>query len=1095
MFRKSPHSNRISSLKSTLKVVFATFFLSLVASKSVFAETTELRLNVLAPGSDPSEQIPVPDTGFASVSDSGISLSIIAIILAVVLAAVVAFVFFYLHRRRQQKDLKQAENKVYTLDRKPVSEAVSDSVKKAGPRATLALVGLLTAGLAMSMFQPAQPAKADAFNQDDKIGITTGGSLPLNAVLDETLGAFIYTTDHVSVNGATNNGYDLYMTSSRTGSGGNYLYLNGDATSEHFLLPTDGSRSVPGVLEDNAWGYTISSNNPSASDSVWIAVPTTEDGHQLREASGSATPAGDSINVTYGFKVSADATLGTYLGSVTYTAIANYLPYTLTLQTQNDTTLTVTRTASPRGGNLGILASGDTILHGDTLSIAATSPIGFSTPIIKINGEVAAEGTYTVVGNTTIVSSANVQDFRLTTSAGNGVTIGVTRTSSPYGNASTGPLTNGDKLYYHDVIQITFTPVESYNIVLHTVNGESFTSGELLTVERDISVRATASTITYNITYSCNGATGNPEVQVKEHNQPVNLYAETVCSNPGYSFLEWNTAADGSGDSYSAGSSYTENAELTLYAKWGIIGYPLKATVGTYTHLTIERLESPYGNASTGVIVPPTVVYHGDVLRITATVDTGYDAPEITYSTTNNSNDFHPLESDTYTINNSPLYLKVKTNVVEYNITYNCNGGSGGVPAQFKVTNESIVIADNDPNAGGCVNENGVFNTWNTSSDGTGVDYDPGTTYSDNADLTLYAKWDMIVVYTLKYNNNGGEGETPADEPSSEETSARTYTFTNLQEAVIPYRENYSFRGWATNPNAVEPEAVPGGEFVARNASHDVTLYAVWQAVVGFPSSLTTMQDMTDSICDAVTTPTKWDISLGEEYSFTVGQDTKTEIIPDMSKVYGVQMKSLTDTRDTKTYTIAKLADGRCWMTQNLALGGSSSITLTPANSDVSSNFTIPAAQNTGSTDWSQNVDTLHIYQNAETYYGNYYNWYTATAGTGTASLEENAVAQDSICPKGWNLPSRAEQRTLVDSYKLNYTGGADIAANAPIYLVKSGQYLSGESIKGVVGYYWSSTAKNQPQGYVMVLGGTNVEVTGWNKFFGYSVRCVATSN
>jgi len=48
----------------------------------------------------------------------------------------------------------------------------------------------------------------------------------------------------------------------------------------------------------------------------------------------------------------------------------------------------------------------------------------------------------------------------------------------------------------------------------------------------------------------------------------------------GFTFTGWNTAADGSGTSYAAGSNYTANAALTLYAKWGTWA---SATGGTVT--------------------------------------------------------------------------------------------------------------------------------------------------------------------------------------------------------------------------------------------------------------------------------------------------------------------------------------------------------------------------------------------------------------------------------------------------------------------------------------------------------------------------------
>ena len=49
---------------------------------------------------------------------------------------------------------------------------------------------------------------------------------------------------------------------------------------------------------------------------------------------------------------------------------------------------------------------------------------------------------------------------------------------------------------------------------------------------------------------------------------------------------------------------------------------------------------------------------------------------------------------------------------------------------------------------------------------------------------------------------------------------------------------------------------------------------------------------------------------------------------------------TLTDKRDNNTYTIAKLPDNNCWMTQNLRL--SSGRTLTPEDSNVTSNWSFP---------------------------------------------------------------------------------------------------------------------------------------------------------
>ena len=72
----------------------------------------------------------------------------------------------------------------------------------------------------------------------------------------------------------------------------------------------------------------------------------------------------------------------------------------------------------------------------------------------------------------------------------------------------------------------------------------------------------------------------------------------------------------------------------------------------------------------------------------------------------------------------------------------------------------------------------------------------------------------------------------------------------------------------------------------------------------------------------------------------------------------------LTDARDQKQYWVAKLADGNCWMTQNLDLdlgvkdGDTDTTVLTPADSDVSNNWTPLRSTEPAGTITSANTNT-----------------------------------------------------------------------------------------------------------------------------------------
>ncbi len=87
-------------------------------------------------------------------------------------------------------------------------------------------------------------------------------------------------------------------------------------------------------------------------------------------------------------------------------------------------------------------------------------------------------------------------------------------------------------------------------------------------ISRDITVQCVESAAAfYTVTYDANGGTGAPSAQEKE--EDVNLVlSNTVPTRDGCTFKCWNTAADGSGDSYAAGATYTANAAATLYAQW-----------------------------------------------------------------------------------------------------------------------------------------------------------------------------------------------------------------------------------------------------------------------------------------------------------------------------------------------------------------------------------------------------------------------------------------------------------------------------------------------------------------------------------------------
>ena len=72
-----------------------------------------------------------------------------------------------------------------------------------------------------------------------------------------------------------------------------------------------------------------------------------------------------------------------------------------------------------------------------------------------------------------------------------------------------------------------------------------------------------------NVAYNLNGGTGTtPDTEECITGNSITTAASTGFSRPGYTFVCWNTKADGKGTNVNAESSYTVNAATTLYAKW-----------------------------------------------------------------------------------------------------------------------------------------------------------------------------------------------------------------------------------------------------------------------------------------------------------------------------------------------------------------------------------------------------------------------------------------------------------------------------------------------------------------------------------------------
>ena len=228
----------------------------------------------------------------------------------------------------------------------------------------------------------------------------------------------------------------------------------------------------------------------------------------------------------------------------------------------------------------------------------------------------------------------------------------------------------------------------------------------------------------------------------------------------------------------------------------------------------------------------------------------------------------------------------------------------------------------------------------------------------------------------------------------------------------------------------------------------------------------------------AATDPTESDlnVTLYAQWGQVFGKDTLQGFaLTDCQQQASSSKVTLKDARDDNTYT-ARYINGACWMTQNLRLSGGR--TLTPADSDVTSNWTFPSTPLEGS---SYSYTDPQVTISSNTSYGGYYNFCAASAGD-NCSDSDSSNSTNSICPAGWDLPTIDQFRGITNQ----------ASAFSPVY---SGYYNNGSLYgTGSLGYWWSATAYNSYYQYSLVYYSGSLNASYYYKHYGLSVRCVRSS-
>ena len=317
--------------------------------------------------------------------------------------------------------------------------------------------------------------------------------------------------------------------------------------------------------------------------------------------------------------------------------------------------------------------------------------------------------------------------------------------------------------------------------------------------------------------YYGNGATGGSTAQQEGRTGDVIDTRANGFTRDGYTFVEWNTKPDGTGDHYGKGTNGI--------AKWTMLpaGNDLYA-IWQANPANIQYRDDWGATGST----PDTTGVTGQNVTI---AQNGFTRPGYTFTGWARDRRTNPSiqPGSRYTLTPGTTTLWAQWQADPAHLIYNSNSGSTSQTRRTDGTVDQTVTVIANP----FTRPGYTFTGWNTQADGRGKAYTAGNGFRLAADpksnpantSVLYAQWRINRV-TLKFNPNGGTGGYP------DITVDAFTTVTIPADAKEPkvQRPGFRFTGWAMKPTPGNGDTIltPGKGTVSMPDQGSITVYAQW---------------------------------------------------------------------------------------------------------------------------------------------------------------------------------------------------------------------------------------------------------------------------
>ena len=930
-------------------------------------------------------------------------------------------------------------------------------------------------------------------------------------------------SESITVNTTCSAGYNLSIAT----SGDNKLYHGGDSTSEDYFNPINNTYALNDANNTNTWGVslvntpsTIGSFNPLSTTP--LVVKTTQD----TAGEGNIE---DTFSLYYGAKADATLPAGSYsMGN------SGSIVYYLTMDASCVDTIDITFLANASGDtvtNLPISSDNTYDSANNTITLSNIIPSREGYTFIEWNtssdgngisyapGDVIAIGTGTGEINTDTDLYAIWQSSPAPSSTCNTPVTGATYmqdiTSSNKSTILAG-MTAGNRYYLRD-----------------SRDGKPYCVGKLadgnLWMLDNLALDPTDATTAANMSASNTNATA----------EAITNYLNGGNTN---NTAGWSSTAvvNATSDSYIA--PMINNASVdTLVTSYGLAAVNGQAKVGIYYNYCAATVGTYCYAAYSGVDVPDTIIDASQDIcpagwrmptgGLTGEYNTLYGYYNTTQDATNSAslqyNLSTPLSgsfydssaggqgswgfwwSSTYLDDTNMYGLYVSSTDVD---PTSVGDRSTGISVRCLVNHPSnpahTITVSLDSHTTGVSFYNANYGTQSVSTNGGTVTLREGVTYtitasftsgyelsswSNGTNSTIGSSTTNPTTYTVTgtsilsvtsqvnlspclagyicYNGNNADAGTM----DNQEVTSNTAT-------LIPSnfsRAGYGFAGWNTNADGTGTNYGPNQTITPGDlTSSGLNLYAKWLAPSGTLQTWAGASNM--SVGDAI---------------------------------------ALRDNRDDEVYTVAKLADNKVWIVENLRLvPGTANITNKNTNNPTADFLSSYKPSSSTTTQCSSSLETclnkVYYYtgnmnrsatqlptgntsDNAWYSYGTMYNWYTATAGNGTADKASGDVAGD-ICPAGWHLPnggSNGEYKALATALGGTGSAGATNIRKYPNNFIWSGDYNPSTVIpdgRGTQARLWHGTASNSEKAYRMGYNSSGITpVNTYNKWDNFAVRCI----